>query len=189
MKKFLVIALALIPLAACGGGSTTPSSGSSTSAPPASSSAPASSAPANTPDSGGEDDDTLTAANWQQVIKANYAFDISVPDGWTFKEGERQTSSSHNVQFTTDAADFTEAYTAFAQHIFDLTAALNPATNNHQGEYPDYTGDKITELPTMMGELMPIWFFDTPQYIVQIDVMGDETTKTVQCYFVAVKGV
>ncbi len=58
MKKFLVIALALIlalSLAACGGGSSnTPSSGGSTSAPPASSSALASSAPANTPD--GEQD-------------------------------------------------------------------------------------------------------------------------------------
>ncbi len=54
MKKFLVIALALIlalSLAACGGGSsTTPSSGSGTSAPPASSSAPTSSAPSSTPD-------------------------------------------------------------------------------------------------------------------------------------------
>jgi hypothetical protein len=133
---------------------------------------------------------TLTSDNWQQVIKDVYDFDLTVPSGWTFKEGKKQSlAPSYHIQFTTEAADFKAEYEAFAQYIFDLTAKIVPDPGNFEStDYPDYdVAKKLTEIPTMMNILSPIWYFKTPKYTIQIDIMGSETTKTAQIYFVALK--
>lgn len=193
MRKIFALSLALsltLSLAACsaGGGQAAPGGNN-----PASST---DQSQQQTPDAAqnagtapqGADNGDLTANNWQQIITEKYDFELTVPAGWTFKQGEKQTTASYSLQFTTEAADFKPEYEAFAQYIFDLTAAIDPAKNNHDGDFESgYKGDKISEIPTMMGEiLLPIWLFDTSKYIIQLDIMDSESTKTVQIYLVAV---
>lgn len=184
MKKLITLALslalALSLLTACGSGDSGNSGSSST---------PGTSQGANNNGGSTENADTLTASNWQKVIKEVYGFDLTVPAGWTFKEGGKQSAApSYNVQFTTEAEDFKAEYETFVQFIFALTEKITPATGNHSGEYPDYTGDKMDEVPKIMGEILaPIWCFDTSKFIVQVDIMESEDNKTVQLYFVAAK--
>ena len=125
----------------------------------------------------------LTAANWQKIIKDVYGFDLTVSTGWSFNEGDKQTTApSYYVKFTTTAADFKTEYSTFMQHVFDLTKAITPAKGNY-----DETGKKLDAIPTMMGEPFPLWLFDTSKYTVQLDITAAETTKTVQIYLVALK--
>jgi hypothetical protein len=129
------------------------------------------------------DDNALTASNWNSVVKDVYDFNLTVPTGWTFKQGKKESQSpSYSIQFTTNADDWEAAWDEFMEYIFDLTANVTPAKGNYDGD-----GEKLEEIPTMLGYKMPIWNFDTPKRAIQIDLMDDSTTKTVQIYMVTTK--
>ena len=140
----------------------------------------------NGDDNNGNGNDTeLTAANWQKVIKDVYDFDLTVPTGWTFKQGKKEnTNPAYSVQFTSTAADFKAEYSKFMQHLFDLTEKITPAKGNYNED-----GEQLNEIPDIMGIPMPLWLFDTPKYAIQVDLMDAETTKTVQIYLVALKSL
>jgi hypothetical protein len=130
-------------------------------------------------DSGDDGGDTgketgITAANWQQIIKDAYGFDLTVPSGWTFKQGQKTNiNPSYTVQFTTTAADFSAAFAALMQHVFDLTASVVPAKGNYSED-----GVKLNEIPTIMGVPYELWYFDTPKLSVQVSFVDAEATKT-----------
>jgi hypothetical protein len=136
-----------------------------------------------------ENADALTIANWQRVIKDVYGFDLNVPSGWTFKEGKKQTiNPSYSVQFTLNDGDFETSYKAFAQHVFDLTAALSAGGNFKSTGSPDYNvAEQLSEIPNAYGIIMPIWCFEAPKYTIQVDISEDEAKKIAQIYLVAVK--
>jgi hypothetical protein len=131
----------------------------------------------------GGNDTALTAANWQKTVRDVYGFDLTVPSGWTFKQGKKENiNPAYSVQFTTTAADFQAAYLAFMQHVFDLTEKVTPATGNYDGE------GKLDEIPVMMGSIyFPLWIFDTAKYAVMIDLSDAEATKTAQINLIATR--
>lgn len=181
MKKIMPIALAFVLaislLTACGSKKNdTDSTGKN-------------STPKTSQNDNSNSEDTLTTANWQKVIKEVYGFNLTVPSGWTFKEGKKQTvNPSYSVQFTLDNGDFATAYPAFAQHIFDLTAALSTGGNFKSTGSPDYdVAEQLSEIPNGYGIMMPIWCFESPKYTIQLDISEDEAQKIVQIYLVAVK--
>ncbi|MDR0917219.1 MAG: hypothetical protein LBN02_08570 [Oscillospiraceae bacterium] len=181
----LVLVLALSLLAACGGNDNTGSTGDDNSTPTQGGN---DTAPSD--NGGGADDaDTLTAANWQQVIKEVYGFDLTVPSDWTFREGKKQNiNPAYSVQFTLGDGDFAASYSAFAQHVFDLTAALSAGGNFKSTGSPNYdVAETLTEIPNVYGIIMPLWCFDAPKYTIQVDISKDEVQKIAQIYLVAVK--
>jgi major membrane immunogen (membrane-anchored lipoprotein) len=192
MKKIITLVLALSLLTACGGkdNNSTPSgnSGGNNGTPPANSSTttPPATQGAN---NNGDDADTLTNTNWQQVIKDVYGFDLTVPSGWTFKEGKKQNiNPAYSVQFTLNDGDFAASYKAFAQHVFDLTDALSDGGNFKSTGSPDYNvAEKLTEIPSVYGIISPLWCFEAPKYTIQVDISKDEAQKIAQIYLVAVK--
>jgi len=131
-----------------------------------------------------KDDSELTATNWQKTIKDVYEFDLTVPEGWTFSEGKIVTANtSYDLRFTTEN-EFKDAYAELLQYIFDLTEAVVPEDGNFDVDLFDGGGklDRFEEIPTMMGEPLPIWYFNTPSYCVQISLDDAPSTKTVQIY-------
>jgi hypothetical protein len=183
VKKLIVLALALSLCSACGKGSGTPGGNDAAKA-------PGTSAPGTAQGgSNSNDADTLTNADWQQVIQDVYGFGLTVPPGWTFKEGKKQNiNPAYSVQFTFNDGDFETAYQAFAQHVFDLTDALSDGGNFKSTGSPDYSAaETLTEIPGAYGIIMPLWCFEAPKHTIQVDISDDATQKIAQIYLVAVK--
>ena len=128
-------------------------------------------------------DDVYTADNWQSTLADKYGFTLTVPEGWTFKEGKRQTAVSDSVQFTIESDDFSAASTAFIQHIFDLTAAVSGEDGNYETEN-GVPSVHYEEIPDMMGIMMPIWKFTSGGDIIQIDIGTSASSKMAQIYLV-----
>jgi hypothetical protein len=129
----------------------------------------------------------LSADDWQKVVKANYDFDLTVPAGWSFKEGEKENANpTYVVDFNTDAADFNAALETLHRHLFDLTAGITPADGNFAmkaygtPDRPAEKGDRITEITKdkFTGNPEPgIWHFNTPKGAVQLTFIYAEKTK------------
>jgi hypothetical protein len=132
----------------------------------------------------------LTAGDWQKVIKANFDFDLTVPSGFTFKEGRKENiNPAYRVDFNVTAADFEAAVKEIHKYLFDLTAKITPADGNFSmvsystPDKPAVKGDKIPELTMnkLLGELQPdLWHFNTPKGAVQIALSNSEQNKFVR---------
>jgi hypothetical protein len=132
----------------------------------------------------------LSASDWQAVVKANYDFDLTVPSGFTFKEGRKENiNPAYRVDFNVTAADFKAALKEIHQYLFDLTAKITPADGNfamksyRTPDNPAVKGDKIPELKlnAFIGELQPdMWHFNTPKGAVQIAIANSEPNKFVR---------
>ena len=139
----------------------------------------------------------LSADDWQKVVKANYDFDLTIPSGWTFAEGEKDNRNpSYWIAFKPEADDFKAAVAALHQYWFDLTASIVPAdgnfnidmqmVENEKGEVigrKDVKGERFTELTLnkFIGELQPqLWYFNTPKGAVQISFSSVERGKYVR---------
>jgi hypothetical protein len=141
-----------------------------------------------------EEETSLTDSNWQKVIRDIYGFDLNVPSGWTFKSGKKTNiNPAYYVQFTTTAADFEAEYGTFMQYVFDLTAKVTPADGNFNMDMDDnyawHMTDKLTEIPTMMGIPLPLWYFNTSKYAIQISLDDSETSKMARITLIAVKSI
>ena len=141
----------------------------------------------------------LSASDWQKVVKANYDFDLTIPSGWSFAEGEKDNiNPSYWIAFKPEADDFNAAVAALHHYWFDLTASIIPADGNFQisseiitnekGEpigRKDVKGDKFTELKVNnffgIESLQPdLWYFNTPKGAVQISFTGVERGQYVR---------
>ena len=139
-------------------------------------------------DDNGDDgkDVEMTAENWQKVIKENYDFDLTVPTGWSYKEGKKENiNPAYRIDFNTSASDFKAAVQVIHQYLFDLTAKITPTDGNFEMESysPLVKGDKITELKenSLTGDLAPaLWHFNTPKGAVQISFSYSEPNKFVR---------
>ncbi len=131
----------------------------------------------------------LSAGDWQKVVKANYDFDLTIPAGWSFKEGKKVNDNpSYSLDFTTDAADFTAALETIHRHLFDLTAAITPADGNfamkayRTPDTPAEKGDRIAGVKknSLTGAFSPeMWHFNTPKGAVQLTLLYSEENKLV----------
>ena len=131
----------------------------------------------------GDDESAFTADNWQSTLADKYGFTLTVPEGWTFKEGKRQTDISDSVQFTIESDDFSAASTAFIQHIFDLSAAVSGEDGNYETEN-GVPSVHYEEIPDMMGIMMPVWKFTSGSDIIQIDIGTSASSQMAQIYLV-----
>jgi hypothetical protein len=139
----------------------------------------------------------LSADDYQKVVKANYDFDLTVPSGWSFHEGEKTgVNPAYYVNFTTQADDFKAASQALHQYWFDLTANIIPADGNFEISMEiitndkgdpigrkDVKGNRFTELTLnkFIDRLQPqLWYFNTPKGAVQLDFTSSEKAKMVQ---------
>ena len=132
----------------------------------------------------------LTAGDWQKVIKANYDFDLTVPSGWSFKEGKKtNVNPAYDVDFNFTADDFKAALGEVHQYLFDLTAKISSADGNfHMKSYytpdnPAVKGDKIAGLTknSFTDKLQPdLWHFNTFKGAVQISLANSESNKFVR---------
>ena len=131
------------------------------------------------------------------MVKANYDFDLTIPSGWTFAEGEKDNiNPSYWIAFKPEADDFKAAVAALHQYWFDLTASIIPADGNFNIEMEivtndkgdaigrkDVKGERITELTLnkFIDELQPqLWYFNTPKGTVQISFSSVERGKYVR---------
>ena len=133
-----------------------------------------------------ENESELTATNWQKAIKDVYEFDLTVPEGWTFYEGKIVTANTtYDLRFTTEN-EFEEAYSELMQYIFDLTEAIVPEDGNFDVDLFDGGGrlGRYEGIPTMMGEPLPIWYFNTPSYCIQISLGDAPSAKIAQIYLI-----
>ena len=131
-------------------------------------------------DDKGGDDTEMTAANWQKVIKDVYGFDLTVPTGWTFRQGEQTNiNPAYYVQFTTTAANFQTEYEKLLQHVFDLTEKVTPSKGNYN--------DADVKFDAVPG--LEMWNFDTSKYAIQISFQDAEASKIAQIVLVALKSL
>ena len=190
--KNSVIALAIgLAVVSCGGGGGNQQSGTATSE--------GAKVETQTDDYANQEVFTkLSASDWQKVVKANYDFDLTIPSGWTFAEGQKDNRNpSYWIAFKPEADDdFNAAVAALHQYWFDLTAGIIPAdgnfnidmqmVENEKGEVigrKDVKGERITELTLnkFIGELQPqLWYFNTPKGAVQISFSSVERGKYVR---------
>ena len=131
----------------------------------------------------GDDESAFIADNWQSTLADKYGFTLTVPEGWTFKEGKRQTDISDSVQFTIESDDFDTASTAFIQHVFDLTAEVSDEYGNFEN-MENGLPVTITDVPDIMGVMMPIWKFTSGGDIIQIDIGTSASSQMAQIYLV-----
>lgn len=128
----------------------------------------------------------LSAGDWQKAIKANYDFDLTLPNGWSFKDGKKENiNPAYRLDFTPSGSDFKAAVNEIHQYLFDLTAKIMPADGNFQmASYTDKTkGERIASLKKneFLGELSPdTWHFNTPKGAVQIALAYSEPNKFVR---------
>jgi hypothetical protein len=172
---FLLVALMMISLAACGEDNNTPSGADNNTN---GTNSPTGNTPGNS-SGGGLNSDTpndgnyitpVTEENYKSIIKQYYGVDFELPDGWDFKEGEwcfgavSKTQPNYTFRFNylktyDDIQTFYEEFSKdaddFSRYVFALTA---PKGNLN------YYGESIGEVPALAGKLTPNWYFHHEPY-------------------------
>ena len=171
LKTFTVclLALLILSLAACGGGNSGDNNSNNS----------------NNNGNNQQNQNELTAATWRDALSEEYGFTLDAPSGWTFSAGSK--GSTFYVNFATDAADFDEAYAAFAQNIFDQTAAITDGNYEH-ALWPNVKTADYDEIPKMLGIVFPLWYFNTGAQAIQLTLSDSKTTKTAQISPLTVAG-
>jgi hypothetical protein len=74
---------------------------------------------------------TTKVSDWQKDIESNFALNMSMPDGWTYKEGiiKNGTQPIFESRFTTNAKDKKAAYNSLKEYLFGLTKKTSDGGN------------------------------------------------------------
>ena len=117
---------------------------------------------------------TVTGNNYKEVIKQLYDIDFTLPDRWTFKNGEySNVNPAYDFDFTYTGSNFETDYEAFCNYVFSLSKSKG---NVQSG------GKAITEIPTMLGILLLLWYYPHADYgYVQVSI--DDATVLVRIGF------
>jgi hypothetical protein len=143
----------------------------------------------------GEAIEGVTTDNWQQVLQNSYGVNLSLPAGWSFKEGTQAGNGiyvTHNIQFTTTADDFNDAFMTFAQQVFNATKTASSQYGNFSAtaSNPSVIENKLDALPVAIGTVIKPWYFaKSDGRVIQCTANSAPSTKTIQLSFITTVGV
>ena len=176
MKKilaFLLAAMMVFALAACGDNNTTDPDKDS---PGVSQSGENNDSQGGTENQGGDNQND----DWQTIMKTTYGIDLTLPNGWSFSN-IRETSG-HQFNFNYTGSDFDSAYVALCETMFDLTAAVSGTSGNFI--YKDNGYVSIDEIPTIMQvTLNPTWQYNFNSNAFQLGISDYESTSSASMTF------
>lgn len=87
---------------------------------------------------------SINADNWTQVVKQNFGFDVTMPEGWTVKSVSSPNGVNNiDMFFVRNASDKT--FEEFAQELWNATIALDSRNNMESKLGQVSSGDQITD--------------------------------------------
>jgi hypothetical protein len=145
------------------------------------------------------EDKSVTADNWQKVVKKEFGVDLAVPDGWKFSQVKALSFSETNILLMISfekAGDNAAKVSETARALFDRTKALstegiflidvnNNSTSLAKGETFETFDDRFT--PSLMHDdvdkIDTYWYYKDAVGIKLVDVSAKNGNLRVKLEF------
>jgi hypothetical protein len=114
----------------------------------------------------------IKVADWHKYIEAKFAFDMMMPDGWTYKEGIiiNDDPPIFELRFTTNAKDKEAAYNSLTEYLFGITEKTS--TFGNLNKTIDFTNEELNDVWEKLNAVPSgeTWHFMTSKGKIRIGV-------------------